>query len=199
MAAPHPRRRDPRREPGRRPEQGLAETERREQLPGDEPVERLARRPAHHLTQQDRVQVAVDDARAGGNPGRLREDPAHQRRAVGEYLELVVRDVGAQPGGVREQLAHRDPRRSGPGELGDVGRDRRVELAGTDRKSTRLNSSHVRISYAVFCLKKKTKPRSVPCAASCASRIMIGYMSTSPWKAYPTSLKDPAAGQAPDR
>src|SRR5436305_11157133 len=27
--------------------------------------------------------------------------------------------------------------------------------AGVDRKSTRLNSSHVRISYAVFCLKKK--------------------------------------------
>src|SRR5271157_6359019 len=29
--------------------------------------------------------------------------------------------------------------------------------AWTDRKSTRLNSSHVRISYAVFCLKKKKK------------------------------------------
>src|SRR5690554_7392141 len=29
-----------------------------------------------------------------------------------------------------------------------------------DRKSTRLNSSHVRISYAVFCLKKKTKTLS---------------------------------------
>src|SRR5690554_7528407 len=28
-----------------------------------------------------------------------------------------------------------------------------------DRKSTRLNSSHVRISYAVFCLKKKKKKR----------------------------------------
>src|SRR5690606_41741098 len=27
----------------------------------------------------------------------------------------------------------------------------------TDRKSTRLNSSHVKISYAVFCLKKKKK------------------------------------------
>src|SRR3989442_10966938 len=27
-----------------------------------------------------------------------------------------------------------------------------------DRKSTRLNSSHVRISYAVFCLKKKKHP-----------------------------------------
>src|SRR5690625_6038535 len=29
-----------------------------------------------------------------------------------------------------------------------------------DRKSTRLNSSHVAISYAVFCLKKKTHPLS---------------------------------------
>src|SRR5947209_91639 len=29
-----------------------------------------------------------------------------------------------------------------------------------DRKSTRLNSSHANISYAVFCLKKKTSPRS---------------------------------------
>src|SRR5204862_5426328 len=28
---------------------------------------------------------------------------------------------------------------------------------GEDRKSTRLNSSHVEISYAVFCLKKKTR------------------------------------------
>src|SRR5436305_14624942 len=32
----------------------------------------------------------------------------------------------------------------------------------TDRKSTRLNSSHVRISYAVFCLKKK-KNRTAIC------------------------------------
>src|SRR5207302_2085058 len=30
-------------------------------------------------------------------------------------------------------------------------------VEGTDRKSTRLNSSHVKISYAVFCLKKKKK------------------------------------------
>src|SRR5436309_8887040 len=29
-----------------------------------------------------------------------------------------------------------------------------------DRKSTRLNSSHVKISYAVFCLKKKNKSRT---------------------------------------
>src|SRR5437660_12529629 len=31
-------------------------------------------------------------------------------------------------------------------------------VSGQDRKSTRLNSSHVAISYAVFCLKKKKKP-----------------------------------------
>src|SRR5690606_41687637 len=31
-----------------------------------------------------------------------------------------------------------------------------LAIAGVDRKSTRLNSSHVKISYAVFCLKKKT-------------------------------------------
>src|SRR5436305_5374595 len=39
-----------------------------------------------------------------------------------------------------------------PGATG--GDETRVTL---DRKSTRLNSSHVRISYAVFCLKKKNK------------------------------------------
>src|SRR5438067_13883765 len=33
----------------------------------------------------------------------------------------------------------------------------RCELKHPDRKSTRLNSSHVSISYAVFCLKKKKK------------------------------------------
>src|SRR5689334_23446408 len=33
-------------------------------------------------------------------------------------------------------------------------------VSGADRKSTRLNSSHSSISYAVFCLKKK-KPRQV--------------------------------------
>src|SRR5690349_23667740 len=34
---------------------------------------------------------------------------------------------------------------------------RRTAQPRLDRKSTRLNSSHVEISYAVFCLKKKTK------------------------------------------
>src|SRR3712207_7586079 len=40
-----------------------------------------------------------------------------------------------------------------------------------DRKSTRLNSSHANISYAVFCLKKKRAPaRPLPRAHSSASR-----------------------------
>src|SRR5438309_3586607 len=33
--------------------------------------------------------------------------------------------------------------------------------SGLDRKSTRLNSSHSSISYAVFCLKKKKKKRKI--------------------------------------
>src|SRR2546430_11249190 len=36
----------------------------------------------------------------------------------------------------------------------------------TDRKSTRLNSSHSQISYAVFCLKKKKETARLPTAAS---------------------------------
>src|SRR5438270_10685645 len=35
-----------------------------------------------------------------------------------------------------------------------------ARVASKDRKSTRLNSSHSQISYAVFCLKKKTKINS---------------------------------------
>src|SRR5690242_2594179 len=54
-----------------------------------------------------------------------------------------------QLGGVLERGAHR----RAPLPIG-------VEpdwKGGTDRKSTRLNSSHMSISYAVFCLKKKKK------------------------------------------
>src|SRR5436309_11015409 len=52
----------------------------------------------------------------------------------------------AQPGTIeRLELAHSPPLI----ELWDAIR------GGEDRKSTRLNSSHVKISYAVFCLKKK--------------------------------------------
>src|SRR5690625_6179086 len=40
--------------------------------------------------------------------------------------------------------------------LGGKRREQAADAVGEDRKSTRLNSSHVAISYAVFCLKKKS-------------------------------------------
>src|SRR2546426_5464867 len=50
----------------------------------------------------------------------------------------------------REHLAELLEARQGPRHDG-------LGPASTDRKSTRLNSSHLVISYAVFCLKKKKK------------------------------------------
>src|SRR5947199_7844065 len=41
---------------------------------------------------------------------------------------------------------------------GGIGNTRWVAVTCADRKSTRLNSSHLGISYAVFCLKKKKIP-----------------------------------------
>src|SRR5437870_12522454 len=43
------------------------------------------------------------------------------------------------------------------GELRDIAA---AQSNSSDRKSTRLNSSHVAISYAVFCLKKKKKKKN---------------------------------------
>src|SRR4051794_41331190 len=54
----------------------------------------------------------------------------------------------------REQPGERDLGGGGAMALGDRGERRLL-----DRKSTRLNSSHPSISYAVFCLKKKKNSR----------------------------------------
>src|SRR5690606_42040744 len=74
----------------------------------------------------------------------------HFQRAPGR-IDIGARDAVLALGGVE-------------GILGDesLGQQRLVIVArarGEDRKSTRLNSSHVKISYAVFCLKKKTPRR----------------------------------------
>src|SRR3712207_8567518 len=71
---------------------------------------------------------------------------------VGDRAALVDLDgvdvlVGVVAEG-RHELAHL---------LGLLARGDRVREDEVDRKSTRLNSSHANISYAVFCLKKKTK------------------------------------------
>src|SRR2546427_4442685 len=45
--------------------------------------------------------------------------------------------------------------------VGVLGGDDLALLGQPDRKSTRLNSSHSQISYAVFCLKKKKKKKKI--------------------------------------
>src|SRR5690349_24241256 len=80
------------------------------------------------------------------------------------FRSLDVAEVDAEPVGVRD---HR------------VGRPARVEQQ--DRKSTRLNSSHVEISYAVFCLKKKKRHRdhnSVCLFILCKCRSVHRYRTT---------------------
>src|SRR5438874_9162546 len=50
----------------------------------------------------------------------------------------------------------------------------------SDRKSTRLNSSHVEISYAVFCLKKKMTISSAPSTPPLAPHSTTSRLSSSP-------------------
>src|SRR2546430_3973899 len=61
-----------------------------------------------------------------------------------------------------EEEAHRQPTEH----LAGIDEDRdahHLQHAARDRKSTRLNSSHSQISYAVFCLKKKKKYTNLSC------------------------------------
>src|SRR2546430_11287196 len=61
----------------------------------------------------------------------------------------LFRSLGLGPVGVARQVSCQSVQRGG----------RVLHRPGQDRKSTRLNSSHSQISYAVFCLKKKNKNR----------------------------------------
>src|SRR5690606_40917430 len=78
-------------------------------------------------------------------------------------LILGAQPLGAQMPGIDPFIFaayHQDHYPRGNGRLGPDaallrGRDIGMDFSGRDRKSTRLNSSHVKISYAVFCLKKK--------------------------------------------
>src|SRR2546427_6574744 len=54
----------------------------------------------------------------------------------------------------------RPPARRAPRQMALLAHLRRLQPHLSDRKSTRLNSSHSQISYAVFCLKKKKKPKA---------------------------------------
>src|SRR5699024_11291267 len=82
-------------------------------------------------------------------------------KSVGNFHHIVIDEAHALPKSVRSQGAHAVNRFS-VHRIQRTLSDARSELMSLDpgmvpidRKSTRLNSSHVSISYAVFCLKKK--------------------------------------------
>src|SRR5437870_11442468 len=75
---------------------------------------------------------------------------AHRRHRNGLVEQFSADQVGDPGTGKHPDKAKQDNRRA---EQRTISK----QLRKTDRKSTRLNSSHVAISYAVFCLKKKRK------------------------------------------
>src|SRR5690606_41934773 len=86
-------------------------------------------------------------------PPDVAVDAAHRVASLGQGDG----EVGADRRLADTALAGRNGHDPGPiAGLADLGPDLGAEPL-QDRKSTRLNSSHVKISYAVFCLKKKKK------------------------------------------
>src|SRR2546429_6709645 len=82
--------------------------------------------------------------KSSAHPGFLPSPPPHPSPVVGRSRHSRSAREGGPRAGRRP--AHEHPaHRALPGRL----------RPGEDRKSTRLNSSHGYISYAVFCLKKK--------------------------------------------
>src|SRR3712207_7000670 len=84
----------------------------------------------------------------------FRSDDRHEAAAVRTARDGAAGDPPVRARGRRQGVPHRAREARGLRE----GRrdDGRPVAARADRKSTRLNSSHANISYAVFCLKKKT-------------------------------------------
>src|SRR5690625_6692735 len=77
---------------------------------------------------------------------------SQRRRNIMNKRGILVVSFGTTYSDTREKTIEAIER-----ELKEQFSDRTFYRAFTDRKSTRLNSSHVAISYAVFCLKKKKK------------------------------------------
>src|SRR5690606_25895128 len=81
----------------------------------------------------------------------------HQGVTESSSNEIYLRPETAQGIFVNFKNVQRSMRKKTPFGIAQIGKSFRNEI--TDRKSTRLNSSHVKISYAVFCLKKKKKTK----------------------------------------
>src|SRR3712207_7406851 len=68
------------------------------------------------------------------------------------------------PGRICDQIL---PLRGSTNPLPEIEQKDTLIIQTIDRKSTRLNSSHANISYAVFCLKKKTSKTRIADYSSC--------------------------------
>src|SRR3712207_6972806 len=75
------------------------------------------------------------------------------------HSDAAVHVVGRDPERRRTHICDRSGHPIAPLIFSAAGRLRQssIVISREDRKSTRLNSSHANISYAVFCLKKKKK------------------------------------------
>src|SRR5438477_9120596 len=73
------------------------------------------------------------------------------------FPELALVEQGVDPHRLAVELVVPARGRLGRAEQEERPRRPRAGTTSSDRKSTRLNSSHMSISYAVFCLKKKKK------------------------------------------
>src|SRR5690625_5699685 len=79
-------------------------------------------------------------------------------KRVGKYPNQAKKDIslGLEVSGIIEEVGNANSNyKVGDEVCGLMPEGGYAEYALLDRKSTRLNSSHVAISYAVFCLKKK--------------------------------------------
>src|SRR2546430_7081201 len=82
------------------------------------------------------------------------KDVTTMRAANGELLESISLELAERPKIVERPEVKSD---AIPKQLSvSLAKERFGKPVTTDRKSTRLNSSHSQISYAVFCLKKNT-------------------------------------------
>src|SRR5215203_6541667 len=109
---------------------------------------------------QHRISNAILDQNQRTGPVLQLDETAGMKVATLRVLAEIDRNtrdlehVHAGEPRIRLDLEH--PADDGAQCLGEFAHLRR-EVDGRDRKSTRLNSSHANISYAVFCLKKKKK------------------------------------------
>src|SRR5207249_7125177 len=89
--------------------------------------------------------VLLEDRAGPARDDRARLQHVAAARRFERVAGVLLHQQDARPGGVGGADAAEDV----------LHHERREAERGLDRKSTRLNSSHVSISYAVFCLKKK--------------------------------------------